>query len=160
MGRYPSGLVGSIVFMSGNDQEYDVIGRYKVSEKAVLIVSAPSVLYENTEALGGLTEYVEGKRADIALYPNGEIELLLTDRSYTTHTLNIKTDRVIELFTDVSKRLEVAKDIRVYVFGRRIVLSIHPTELGYFIHPYRNKDAYAFLKPVIEKIRKEHAIII
>ncbi len=157
MGRYPTGIVGSIVFVRGDDQ-YDIIGRYRVSEKAMLIVSAPSVLYENTEALGGLTEYVEGKRADIVLYPNGEIELLLTDRNYTTHTLDIKTDRVIELFTDVSKRIEVARDIRVYVFGRRIVLTINPTELGYLIHPYRNKDAYTFLKPVIKKIREKHAI--
>ena len=156
MTKYPSGMVGSIIFVRGDDQKYDVIGRYKVSEKAVLIVSASSVLYENTEALGGL--YVEGKRADIALYPNGEIELLLTDRSYTTHTLDIKTDRVIELFTDVSKRIEVARDIRVYVFGRRIVLTINPTELGYLIHPYKNKDAYVLLKPLIEKIREKRAI--
>jgi hypothetical protein len=154
MTRYPTGIVGSIVFMRGED----VVGRYRVSEKAVLIVSASSVLYENTEALGGLTEYVEGRRADIDLYANGEIELLLTDRSYTTHTLDIKTDRVIELFTDVSKRIEVARDIRVYVFGRRIVFTIYPTELGYLIHPYRNKDAYTFLKPLIEKIREKHAI--
>ncbi len=157
MGRYPTGMVGSIIFVRGDDQKYDVIGRYKVSEKAVLIVSASSVVYENTEALGVL-EYVEGKRADIDLYANGEIELLLTDRGYTTHTLDIKTDRVIELFTDVSKRIEVARDIRVYVFGKRIVLTINPTELGYLIHPYRNKDAYVLLKPLIEKIREKHAI--
>ena len=116
------------------------------------------MLFENSEALGGFTEYVEGKRADIHLYASGEIELLLSDRSYTTHTLNIKTDRIIELFTDVSKRIEVARDVRVYVFGRKVILSIYPTEIGYVIHPYRSKDGYAFLKPLIEKIRETRVI--
>ncbi len=65
MGRYPTGMVGSITFVRGDDQKYDIIGRYKVSKKATLIVSAPTVFFENTEALGGLTEYVEGRRANI-----------------------------------------------------------------------------------------------
>jgi len=153
MTRYPSGMVGSIIFMRGDD----IVGRYKVTEKAMLIVSASSVLYENTEALGGLTEYIEAKRANIHVYANGEVELLLTDREYLPHK---STDHAIELVTDVSKRLEVSKDTRVYIFGRKVVLSIYPTENGYMIYSHRSKDAYEFLKPVIEKIRKEHAIVI
>jgi hypothetical protein len=154
MGRY-TGLTGSIVFVRGNDQEFDVVGRYRVSTKATLIVS-PAVAYENT--LGVLSEYVEAKKANIHFYANGEVEILVTDREYLPHKLNVKADHVVELVTDTSKRLETARDVRVYVFGRKVVLSIHPTERGYMIYTYRNKDAYVFLKPVIEKIREKHAI--
>ena len=157
MGRYPS-LTGTVVFVSGDDQKYDVIGRYKVTEKAMLIVSAPSVAYENTlNGLNGLTEYIEGKRANIYAYANGEVELLLTDREYFPHK---SMDFAIELVTDVSKRLETTRDTMVYVFGKKVILSIYPTGKGYGISLYRNKDGYAFLKPLIEKIRKERAIVI
>lgn len=155
MGRYPTGIVGSIVFVRGNDKEFDVVGRYRVSTKATLLVS-PAVAYENT--LGILSEYVEAKKANIHVYANGEVEILLTDREYLPHKLNVKADHVVELVTDVSKRLETSKDTRVYIFGRKVVLSIHPTERGYMISTYRNKDAYVFLKPVIEKMREKHAI--
>jgi len=155
MTRYPSGMVGSIIFVRGDDQKYDVIGRYRVSTKATLLVS-PAVAYENT--LGVLSEYVEGKKADIHIYADGEIEVLLSDREYLPHKLNVKADHVVELVTDTSKRLETTRDVRVYIFGRKVVLSIHPTERGYMISTYRNKDAYVFLKPVIEKSREKHAI--
>jgi len=152
MGRY-TGLTGSIVFVKGSDQEFDVVGRYRVSTKATLLVS-PAVAYENTlNGLDGLTEYIEAKKAIIHVYANGEIEVLLSDREYLPHT-----DHVVELVTDTSKRLETTRDVRVYIFGRKVVLSIYPTEHGYTISTYRNKDAYVFLKPVIEKIREKHAI--
>ncbi len=152
MGRY-TGLTGSIVFVRGGDQEFDVVGRYRVSTKATLLVS-PAVAYENTlNGLDGLTEYIEAKKAIIHVYANGEIEILLSDREYLPHT-----DHVVELVTDTSKRLETTRDVRVYIFGRKVVLSIYPTERGYTISTYRNKDAYVFLKPVIEKIREKRAI--
>jgi len=152
MGRY-TGLTGSIVFVRGSDQEFDVVGRYRVSTKATLVVS-PTVVYENTlNGLDGLTEYIEAKKAIIHVYANGEIEVLLSDREYLPHT-----DHVVELVTDTSKRLETTRDVRVYIFGRKVVLSIYPTEHGYTISTYRNKDAYVLLKPVIEKIRGKHAI--
>ena len=152
MGRY-TGLTGSIVFVRGSDQEFDVVGRYRVSTKATLLVS-PAVAYENTlNGLDGLTEYIEAKKAIIHVYANGEIEVLLSDREYLPHT-----DHVVELVTDTSKRLETTRDVRVYIFGRKVVLSIYPTERGYIISTYRNKDAYVLLKPVIEKMRGKHAI--
>ena len=155
MTRY-TGLTGSIVFVRGNDQKYDVIGRYRVSTKATLIVSASSVVYENTlNGLDGLTEYIEAKKAIIHVYANGEIEILLSDREYLPHK---SMDYAIELVTDVSKRLETTRDTRAYVFGKKVVLSIYPIDKGYGISLYRNKDAYVFLKPVIEKIREKHAI--
>ena len=155
MGRYPTGIVGSIVFVRGDDQKYDVIDRYRVSTKATLIVS-PAVAYENTlNGLDGLTEYIEAKKAVIHVYANGEIEILLSDREYLPHK---SMDHAIELVTDVSKRLETTRDTRAYVFGKKVVLSIYPIDKGYGISLYRNKDAYVFLKPVIEKIRKKHAI--
>jgi len=155
MGRY-TGLTGSIVFVRGSDQEFDVVGRYRVSTKATLIVSASSVVYENTlNDLDGLTEYIEAKKAIIHVYANGEIEILLSDREYLSHK---SIDYAIELVTDVSKRLETTRDTRVYVFGKKVVLSICPIDKGYGISLYRNKDAYVFLKPVVEKIREKHAI--
>ena len=58
MGRY-TGLTGSIVFVRGSDQEFNVVGRYRVSTKATLVVS-PTVVYENTlNGLDGLTEYID-----------------------------------------------------------------------------------------------------
>jgi len=152
MGRY-TGLTGSIVFVRGSDQEFDVVGRYRVSTKATLVVS-PTVVYENTlNGLDGLTEYIEAKKAIIHVYANGEIEVLLSDREYLPHT-----DHVVELVTDTSKRLETTRDVRVYIFGRKVVLSIYPTERGYTISTYRNKDAYVLLKPVIERMRGKHTI--
>ena len=146
---------GLIVFVRGNDQGFDVVGRYRVSTKATLLVS-PAVAYENTlNGLDGLTEYIEAEKANIHVYANGEIEILLSDREYLPHT-----DHVVELVTDTSKRLETTRDVRVYIFGRKVVLSIYPTERGYTISTYRNKDAYVFLKPVIEKIREKQAIVI
>jgi hypothetical protein len=67
-------------------------------------------------------------------------------------------DYAIELVTDVSKRLETTRDAKAYVFGKKVVLSIYPTGKGYGISLYKNKDAYVFLKPLIEKIREKHAI--
>jgi len=158
MGKYPTGIVGSIVFVRGNDQGFDVVGRYRVLTKATLLVS-PAVAYENTlNGLDGLTEYIEAKKANIHVYANGEIEILLSDREYLPHKLNVKADHVVELVTDTSKRLETTRDVRVYIFGRKVVLSIYPTERGYIISTYRNKDAYVLLKPVIEKMRGKHAI--
>ena len=156
MTRYPTGMVGSIIFVRGDDQKYDVVGRYRILRKATLIVSASSVAYENT--LGVLSEYVEAKKANIHIYGDGEIEMLLSDREYLPHKLNVKANHVVELVTDTSKRLETTRDARVYIFGRKVVLSIYPTERGYMIYTYRNKDAYTFLKQVIEKIREKHAI--
>lgn len=145
-------MVGSIIFVRGDDQKYDIIGRYRVSTKATLVVS-PAVAYENT--LGVLSEYVEAKKAIIHVYANGEIEILLSDREYLPHK---SMDYAIELVTDVSKRLETTRDTRAYVFGKKVVLSIYPIGKGYGISLYKNKDAYVFLKPVIEKIREKHAI--
>jgi hypothetical protein len=153
MGRYT--LTGTVIFVRGDDQKYDVIGRYKVSKKATLIVSAPTVFFENTETLGGLTEYVEGRRANIYVYANGEIEILLTNREYLPHK---SMDYAIELVTDVSKRLETTRDTMAYVFGKKVILSIYPSGKGYGISLYRNKDGYAFLKPLIEKVREKRAI--
>jgi len=144
----------SIVFMRGED----VVGRYSVSEKATIIVSAPSVVYENDL---DFSEYVKGRTANITLYADGRIELLLDDYSYLNPTMNIETDRIIELATDVSIRREVAKDTRVYVFGRKFILAVYSTEDGYMIRPYKsNRDTYVLLKPLIQQIRRKHVRII
>jgi hypothetical protein len=78
MGRY-TGLTGTVIFVRGNDQEFDVVGRYRILRKATLIVSASSVAYENT--LGVLSEYVEAEKANIHIYGDGEIEMLLIHQS-------------------------------------------------------------------------------